>query len=165
MASWLPQIYSASFWGSLSTAPRAGRTSRRLTFLLLRRLILRRLVLPPVLYCRGTSPTDAAKSQLHRYRFASPIFAANALAVTGLPKYVSIHYTERLAETGVESAVDTVGDSYDNALAETINGPYKAELIHRRGPWRRQRAVDVATLEWVDWFNNRRLFCPIGDWS
>ncbi|MBB5405190.1 transposase InsO family protein [Paraburkholderia atlantica] len=79
------------------------------------------------------------------------------------PKYVSIHYTERLAGTGVESSVGTVRDSYDNALAETINGLYKAELIHRRGPWRRQQAVDLATLEWVDWFNNRRLFGPIGD--
>ncbi|MGF6483417.1 transposase InsO family protein [Paraburkholderia sp. JPY419] len=101
----------------------------------------------------------------HPYCFASPIFAANALAVTGPPppKYVSIHYTERLAETGVESSVGTVGDSYDNTLAETINGLYKAELIHRRGPWRRHQAIDLATLEWVDWFDDRRLFGPIGD--
>ncbi|MGF6383791.1 transposase InsO family protein [Paraburkholderia atlantica] len=78
-------------------------------------------------------------------------------------QYVSIRYTERLAEAGVESSVGTVDDSYDNALAETNNGLYKSELIHRRGPWRSQQALELATLEWVDWFNNRRLFGPIGD--
>ncbi len=72
-------------------------------------------------------------------------------------QYVSIRYTERLAEAGVEPSVGSVGDSYDNALAETINGLYKAEVIHRRGPWRSFEAVEFATLEWVDWFNNRRL--------
>jgi transposase InsO family protein len=59
--------------------------------------------------------------------------------------------------------VGSVGDSYDNALAETINGLYKAEVIHRRGPWRSFEAVEFATLEWVDWFNNRRLLEPIGN--
>ena len=78
-------------------------------------------------------------------------------------QYVSIKYTERLAEAGVEPSVGSVGDSYDNALAETINGLYKAEVIHRRGPWRRFEAVEFATLEWVDWFNNRRLLEPIGN--
>jgi transposase InsO family protein len=78
-------------------------------------------------------------------------------------QYVSIKYTERLAEAGVEPSVGSVGDSYDNALAETINGLYKAELIHRRGPWRSFEAVEFATLEWVDWFNNRRLLEPIGN--
>jgi putative transposase len=78
-------------------------------------------------------------------------------------QYVSIKYTERLAEAGVEPSVGSVGDSYDNALAETINGLYKAELIHRRGPWRNFEAVEFATLEWVDWFNNRRLLEPIGN--
>ncbi len=78
-------------------------------------------------------------------------------------QYVSIKYTERLAEAGVEPSVGSVGDSYDNALAETINGLYKAELIHRRGPWRSFEAVEFATLEWVDWFNNRRLLAPIGN--
>ncbi|WP_244101062.1 IS3 family transposase [Burkholderia gladioli] len=78
-------------------------------------------------------------------------------------QYVSIRYTERLGEVGIEASVGTVGDSYDNALAETINGLYKSELIHRRGPWRSQQAVELATLEWVDWFNNRRLLGPIGD--
>ena len=72
-------------------------------------------------------------------------------------QYVSIKYTDRLAEAGIEPSVGSVGDSYDNALAETINGLYKAELIHRREPWRSFEAVEFATLEWVDWFNNRRL--------
>jgi putative transposase len=78
-------------------------------------------------------------------------------------QYVSIKYTERLAEAGVEPSVGSVGDSYDNALAETINGLYKAEVIYRRGPWRSFEAVEFATLEWVDWFNNRRLLEPIGN--
>jgi putative transposase len=78
-------------------------------------------------------------------------------------QYVSIKYTERLADAGIEPSVGSVGDSYDNALAETINGLYKAEVIHRRGPWRSFEAVEYATLEWVDWFNNRRLLEPIGN--
>jgi putative transposase len=78
-------------------------------------------------------------------------------------QYVSIKYTERLAKAGVEPSVGSVGDSYDNALAETINGLYKAEVIHRRGPWRRFEAVEFASLEWIDWFNNRRLLAPIGN--
>ena len=78
-------------------------------------------------------------------------------------QYVSIRYTERLAEAGIEPSVGSVGDSYDNALAETINGLYKAEVIHRRGPWRSFEAVEFATLEWVDWFNHRRLLEPIGN--
>ena len=78
-------------------------------------------------------------------------------------QYLSIKYTERLAEAGVEPSVGSVGDSYDNALAETINGLYKAEVVHRRGPWRSFEAVEYATLEWVDWFNNKRLLEPIGN--
>jgi putative transposase len=78
-------------------------------------------------------------------------------------QYLSIKYTERLAEAGIEPSVGSIGDSYDNALAETINGLYKAEVIHRRGPWRSFEAVEFATLEWVDWFNNRRLLEPIGN--
>jgi putative transposase len=78
-------------------------------------------------------------------------------------QYLSIKYTERLAEAGIEPSVGSVGDSYDNALAETINGLYKAEVIHRRGPWRSFEAVEYATLEWVDWFNKRRLLEPIGN--
>jgi transposase InsO family protein len=78
-------------------------------------------------------------------------------------QYVAIKYTERLAEAGIEPSVGSVGDSYDNALAETINGFYKAEVIHRRGPWRSFEAVEFATLEWVDRFNHRRLLEPIGN--
>jgi putative transposase len=78
-------------------------------------------------------------------------------------QYVSIRYTERLAEAGLEPSVGSVGDSYDNALAETINGLYKAEVIHRRPSWRTREDVEWATLKWVDWFNNRRLLEPIGN--
>jgi putative transposase len=78
-------------------------------------------------------------------------------------QYVSIRYTERLAAAGIEPSVGSVGDSYDNALAETINGLFKAEVIHRRGPWRTVATVELATLEWVDWFNHRRLLEPIGN--
>ncbi len=78
-------------------------------------------------------------------------------------QYVSISYTERLAEAGIEPSVGSVGDSYDNALAETIIGLYKTELIYKDGPWRGMEQVELATLEWVDWFNNRRLFEPIGN--
>ena len=78
-------------------------------------------------------------------------------------QYLAIKYTERLAGAGIEPSVGSVGDSYDNALAETINGLYKAEVIHRRGPWRSFEAVEFATLEWVDWFNNWRLLEPIGN--
>jgi putative transposase len=77
-------------------------------------------------------------------------------------QYVSIRYSERLAEAGIEPSVGSKGDSYDNALAETINGLYKAELIHRRAPWKTREAVELATLEWVSWFNHHRLLEPIG---
>jgi transposase InsO family protein len=77
-------------------------------------------------------------------------------------QYVSIRYTERLAEAGIEPSVGSKGDSYDNALAETINGLYKAELIHRRAPWKTRESVELATLEWVSWFNNLRLMEPLG---
>jgi transposase InsO family protein len=76
-------------------------------------------------------------------------------------QYVSIRYSERLAEAGIEPSVGSTGDSYDNALAETINGLYKAEIIHRRGPWKTREAVELATLEWVSWFNHHRLLEPI----
>jgi transposase InsO family protein len=78
-------------------------------------------------------------------------------------QYLSIRYTERLAEVGIEPSVGSIGDSYDNALAETINGLFKTEVIHPNGPWRNLEEVEFATLEWVDWFNNRRLLGPIGD--
>ncbi|MBF8179817.1 IS3 family transposase [Herminiimonas contaminans] len=77
-------------------------------------------------------------------------------------QYVSIRYSERLAEAGIEPSVGSRGDSYDNALAETINGLYKAEVIHRRAPWKTKAAVELATLEWVAWFNHHRLLAPIG---
>jgi putative transposase len=78
-------------------------------------------------------------------------------------QYLSIRYSERLAECGIQASVGTTGDSYDNALAESIIGLYKTEVIRRRGPWRNVEAVEFATLEWVDWFNNRRLLEPIGN--
>ena len=78
-------------------------------------------------------------------------------------QYVSIRYTERLAEAGLVPSVGSVGDSYDNALAETINGLYKAEAIHPNGPWRSIEEVEFATLTWVDWFNHKRLLEPIGN--
>lgn len=99
------------------------------------------------------------------------------ITATEAAKYLSIKYTERLAEAGIEPSVASgafaaplgprspfaVGDSYDNALAETIHDLLKAEVIHRRGPWRTFEAVEYATLEWVDWFNNRRLLEPTGN--
>lgn len=78
-------------------------------------------------------------------------------------QYVSIKYTERLAEAGIEPSVGSVGDSYDNALAETVLGPFKTEVIRRCGPWRGIEAVEFATLEWVGWFTTRRLLEPIGN--
>ena len=78
-------------------------------------------------------------------------------------QYLSIRYTERLAKAGIEPSVGSVGDSYDNALAETTIGLYKTEVIRRNGPWRNIEEVEFGTLEWVDWFNNRRLFEPIGN--
>jgi putative transposase len=78
-------------------------------------------------------------------------------------QYLSIRYTDRLTEAGVEPSVGNTGDAYDNALAETINGLFKTEVIRRRGPWKGIEDVEYATLEWVDWFNNRRLLEPIGN--
>ena len=78
-------------------------------------------------------------------------------------QYLSIRYTERLGEAGIAPSVGSVGDSYDNALAETVIGLFKTEVIRRRGPWRGIEPVEFATLEWVDWFNNRRLLEPIGN--
>ena len=103
---------------------------------------------------------DALEQALHRRR---PVKGALIHHSDRGSQYVSIKYTERLADAGVEPSVGSVGDSYDNALAETINGLYKTEVIRRRGPWRSMEAVEYATLEWVDWFNNRRLLEPIGN--
>jgi putative transposase len=77
-------------------------------------------------------------------------------------QYLAIRYTERLTEAGAVTSVGSRGDSYDNALAETIIGLYTTELIRRRGPWKGLDEVEYATLEWVDWFNHRRLLEPIG---
>jgi putative transposase len=104
---------------------------------------------------------DALEQALHERR---PVHRAGLVHHSDRgSQYLSIKYTERLAEAGVEPSVGSVGDSYDNALAETINGLYKAEVIHRRGPWRSFEAVEFATLEWVNWFNYRRLLEPIGN--
>lgn len=104
---------------------------------------------------------DALEQALHQRRPASG--AGLVHHSDRGSQYVSIKYGERLAEAGIEPSVGSVGDSYDNALAETINGLYKAEIIHRRGPWRSLEAVEHATLEWVDWFNHRRLLGSIGN--
>ena len=105
--------------------------------------------------------TDFVLDALHQRR----LFAGSGLVCRSDrgSQYVSIRYTERLAEPGIEPSVGSVGDSYDNALAETVIGLFKTELVHRRGPWRSFEAVEFATLESVDWFNNRRLLEPIGD--
>lgn len=78
-------------------------------------------------------------------------------------QYLSIRYAERLSEAGIEPSVGSVGDSYDNALAETINGLYKAELVYKQGPWKTVEALEWETLSWVSWFNQQRLFEPIGN--
>jgi putative transposase len=103
---------------------------------------------------------DALEQALHERQ---PLRRANLIhhSDRGV-QYVSIKYTERLAEAGIEPSVGSVGDSYDNALAETVIGLFKTEVIHRCGPWRSFEAVEFATLEWVDWYNNRRLLEPIG---
>jgi putative transposase len=103
---------------------------------------------------------DALEQALHDRR---PVGAGLVHHSDRGVQYVSIKYTERLAEAGLVPSVGSVGDSYDNALAETINGLYKAEVIWRKGPWRSFEAVELATLEWVDWFNNRRILEPIGN--
>jgi transposase InsO family protein len=77
-------------------------------------------------------------------------------------QYLCIRYTERLTEAGIEPSAGSFGGSYDDALAETIKGLYKTELVHRHGPWRSMQDLEMATFGWVDWFNNRRLLGPIG---
>ena len=78
-------------------------------------------------------------------------------------QHLSIHYTERLIEAELNASVGSVGDSYDNAMVESINALYKVEVIHKEGPWRGVEDVERATLTWVDWFNNRRILELIGD--
>lgn len=114
-----------------------------------------------IILSTACSRPDALEQALHDWR---PLHRPGLVHHSDRgSQYVSIKYTERLAQAGIEPSVGSVGDSYDNALAETINGLYKAELIHRRGPWRSFEAVEFATLEWVDRFNNRRLLEPIGN--
>ena len=113
----------------------------------------------------SSARTDFVLDALEQALYARRPFGAEKLihhSDRGV-QYVSIRYTGRLAEAGLEPSVGSVGDSYDNALAETINGLYKAEVIHRRPSWRSLDEVEWATLGWVDWFNNRRLLSSIGN--
>jgi transposase InsO family protein len=106
---------------------------------------------------RSDLPLDALEQALH----ARPVTSRLVHHSDQGSQYLSIRYTERLAAAGVESSVGSRGDSYDNAMAESIIGLFKAEVIHRRGPWRNLDQVEYAVLEWVDWFNNRRLLEPL----
>ncbi len=106
---------------------------------------------------RSDLALDALEQALHARRGTEGLVHHSDRGV----QYLSIRYTERLAEAGIERSVGSVGDSYDNALAETIIGLFKTEVIRRRGPWRNIEAVEFAVLEWVDWFNNRRLLEPL----
>ena len=108
--------------------------------------------------------TDLALDALEQALYDRPLDDGTALvhhSDRGL-QYLSIRYSERLDEAGIEPSVGSRDDSYDNALAESVIGLYKTEVIRRRGPWRHAEAVEFATLEWVDWFNQRRLLTPIG---
>jgi len=116
----------------------------------------------PVWRVSSSLRTDLALDALEQTLYARPGINDLVHHSDRGTQYVSIRYTERLAEAGIEPSVGSVGDSYDNALAESVIGLYKTEVIHRRGPWRNLDAVEYATLEWVDWFNNRRLLEPIG---
>jgi transposase InsO family protein len=106
--------------------------------------------------------TDLALDALEQALYSRPHFDELVHHSDRGCQYLSIRYTERLAEAGLEASVGSAGDSYDNALAETVIGLYKSEWIERRGPWRGLEDVEFATLEWVDWFNHRRLLEPIG---
>lgn len=106
---------------------------------------------------RSDLPLDALEQALH----ARPVTESLVHHSDRGSQYLSIRYTERLAEAGVESSVGSRGDSYDNAMAESIIGLFKSEVIHRRGPWRNLDQVEYAVLEWVDWFNHRRLLEPL----
>ena len=108
---------------------------------------------------RSDLALDALEQALHARRDTDGLIHHSDRGV----QYLSIRYTERLREAGIEASVGSVGDSYDNALAETINGLYKAEVIHHLGPWRNIDHVEYETLIWVDWWNNRRLLEPIGN--
>lgn len=107
--------------------------------------------------------TDLALDALEQALWARPASGGLVHHSDRGVQYLSIRYTERLAEAGIEPSVGSVGDSYDNALAESVIGLYKTEVVRRRGPWKNLEAVEFATLEWTDWFNNRRLLEPIGN--
>jgi transposase InsO family protein len=116
----------------------------------------------------GGLPGDRSAFRVDRAERRVPVVIAASIArVLRRPvesaQYLSIRYTERLGEAGIAPSVGSVGDSYDNALAETVIGPFTTEIIRRLGPWRSLEAVELATLEWVDWFNHRRLHEPIGN--
>lgn len=106
--------------------------------------------------------TDLALDALEQALYARPTSDELVHHSDRGSQYLSIRYTARLAEAGVEPSVGSVGDSFDNALAESVIGLYKTEVIRRLDPWRHLEAVEFATLEWVDWFNHRRLLTPIG---
>ncbi len=101
---------------------------------------------------------DALEQALHARQPAQSLIHHSDRGV----QYLSIRYTERLADAGIAASVGSTGDSHDNALAETINGLYKAEVIHHHGPWKNRAAVEIATLEWVHWYNHHRLLGPLG---
>jgi len=164
IASWAP---SRQIWRCQIACRSTGRVSRsaKTDFVLPYRALLRNTL--PGNGCLGASParSTARPEKWTGSPFGSPL-SGNCCtmpcrAVGG--QYLSIRYTERLAEAGIEPSVGSVGDSYDNALAETINGLYKTELVHRQGPWRNMQDLEMATLGWVDWFNHRRLLGPIGN--
>lgn len=111
----------------------------------------------------GSLRTGLALDALEQALYARPLMGGLVHHSDRGVQYLSIRYTERLAEAGIEPSVGSVGDSYDNALAESVIGLFKTEVIRRHGPWRNLDAVEFATLEWVDWFNNRRLLEPIGN--
>ena len=108
---------------------------------------------------RSDLALDALEQALHARPRREPLVHHSDRGV----QYLSIRYADRLIESGLDASVGSVGDSYDNALAETINGLYKTEVIRRRGPWKGVEDVEFATLEWVDWFNHRRIYGPLGD--
>ena len=107
--------------------------------------------------------TDLALDALEQALYARPAIDQLVHHSDRGSQYLSFRYTDRLAAAGIDPSVGSVGDSYDNALAESVIGLYKTEVIRRRGPWRHLEAVEFATLDWVDWFNNRRLLEPIGN--
>ena len=111
----------------------------------------------------STLRTDIALDALEQALYSRPSADGLVHHSDRGTQYLSIRYTDRLAEAGIEPSVGSVGDSYDNALAESVIGLYKTEVIRCRGPWRQLEDVEFATLEWVDWFNNRRILTPIGD--